>query len=322
MKYIQIYKNLEQLTKEKKYMKTYITAPLVGALIGYITNWVAIKMLFRPRTAKYLFGIRLPFTPGMIPREKSRIAKSIGLAVGEKLLNKDIIMNTLISPDFHEKFEQLIRKKTDELKENTTSIQAAAQNLLGAEISETIMIKIQNYISHFLKEKIKDPDVITKITAYISKSIDQYIEKQLSNPLIRMALSFNSSIVQSIKDTVISKVSDLLYSDSHEWIDELVQDQIASVKTMEIKELIQKIDDMDTVQRVMTNILDNIIGQNIEYIIQAINIPAVIEKQINDYNVFEVEELILNIVDKELKAIIWLGAFLGFIMGFLTPLFS
>ena len=303
-------------------MKTYITAPLVGALIGYITNWVAIKMLFRPRTAKYLFGIRLPFTPGMIPREKSRIAKSIGLAVGEKLLNKDIIMNTLISPDFHEKFEQLIRKKTDELKENTTSIQAAAQNLLGAEISETIMIKIQNYISHFLKEKIKDPDVITKITAYISKSIDQYIEKQLSNPLIRMALSFNSSIVQSIKDTVISKVSDLLYSDSHEWIDELVQDQIASVKTMEIKELIQKIDDMDTVQRVMTNILDNIIGQNIEYIIQAINIPAVIEKQINDYNVFEVEELILNIVDKELKAIIWLGAFLGFIMGFLTPLFS
>lgn len=303
-------------------MKTYITAPLVGALIGYITNWVAIKMLFRPRTAKYLFGIRLPFTPGMIPREKSRIAKSIGLAVGEKLLNKDIIMNTLISPDFHEKFEQLIRKKTDELKENTTSIQAAAQNLLGAEISETIMIKIQNYISHFLKEKIKDPEVITKITAYISKSIDQYIEKQLSNPLIRMALSFNSSIVQSIKDTVISKVSDLLYSDSHEWIDELVQDQIASVKTMEIKELIQKIDDMDTVQRVMTNILDNIIGQNIEYIIQAINIPAVIEKQINDYNVFEVEELILNIVDKELKAIIWLGAFLGFIMGFLTPLFS
>ena len=303
-------------------MKTYITAPLVGALIGYITNWVAIKMLFRPRTAKYLFGIRLPFTPGMIPREKSRIAKSIGLAVGEKLLNKDIIMNTLISPDFHEKFEQLIRKKTDELKENTTSIQAAAQNLLGAEISETIMIKIQNYISHFLKEKIKDPDVITKITAYISKSIDQYIEKQLSNPLIRMALSFNSSIVQSIKDTVISKVSDLLYSDSHEWIDELVQDQIASVKTMEIKELIQKIDDMDTVQRVMTNVLDNIIGQNIEYIIQAINIPAVIEKQINDYNVFEVEELILNIVDKELKAIIWLGAFLGFIMGFLTPLFS
>jgi len=322
MKYIQIYKNLEQLTKEKKYMKTYITAPLVGALIGYITNWVAIKMLFRPRTAKYLFGIRLPFTPGMIPREKSRIAKSIGLAVGEKLLNKDIIMNTLISPDFHEKFEQLIRKKTDELKENTTSIQAAAQNLLGAEISETIMIKIQNYISHFLKEKIKDPEVITKITAYISKSIDQYIEKQLSNPLIRMALSFNSSIVQSIKDTVISKVSDLLYSDSHEWIDELVQDQIASVKTMEIKELIQKIDDMDTVQRVMTNVLDNIIGQNIEYIIQAINIPAVIEKQINDYNVFEVEELILNIVDKELKAIIWLGAFLGFIMGFLTPLFS
>ena len=35
----------------------------VGAIIGYITNWLAIKMLFRPHGEKKIFGIKLPFTP-------------------------------------------------------------------------------------------------------------------------------------------------------------------------------------------------------------------------------------------------------------------
>ena len=42
---------------------TYFVAPLLGGLIGYITNDIAIRMLFRPHKAKYLFGIHIPFTP-------------------------------------------------------------------------------------------------------------------------------------------------------------------------------------------------------------------------------------------------------------------
>ena len=52
---------------------TYFIAPLLGGLIGYITNDIAIRMLFRPHKAKYLFGIHIPFTPGIIPKEKGRI---------------------------------------------------------------------------------------------------------------------------------------------------------------------------------------------------------------------------------------------------------
>lgn len=62
-------------------MKFFIPA-LVGAFIGYITNWLAIKMLFRPHHEKRIFGIKLPFTPGLIPKEKDRIAKSVGKLLG------------------------------------------------------------------------------------------------------------------------------------------------------------------------------------------------------------------------------------------------
>lgn len=50
----------------------YILAPALGGIIGYITNDIAIRMLFRPRQAKYICGIHIPFTPGIIPKEKGR----------------------------------------------------------------------------------------------------------------------------------------------------------------------------------------------------------------------------------------------------------
>jgi uncharacterized membrane protein YheB (UPF0754 family) len=48
----------------------WFVSPLVGMFIGWVTNVIAIEMLFRPREAKYLVGKRLPFTPGLIPLNK------------------------------------------------------------------------------------------------------------------------------------------------------------------------------------------------------------------------------------------------------------
>ena len=39
----------------------YFLGPLTGGIIGYFTNWLAIKMMFRPHQPKYLFGLKIPF---------------------------------------------------------------------------------------------------------------------------------------------------------------------------------------------------------------------------------------------------------------------
>ena len=49
---------------------SYILPPLVGGVIGYVTNDIAIRMLFRPHTAKHFMGWRVPFTPCIIVNEK------------------------------------------------------------------------------------------------------------------------------------------------------------------------------------------------------------------------------------------------------------
>lgn len=66
----------------------YLAPPLAGAVIGYFTNDVAIKMLFRPYTAKYIGKFRLPFTPGLIPSNQERLATRIS----------DTIMGSLLTP--------------------------------------------------------------------------------------------------------------------------------------------------------------------------------------------------------------------------------
>ena len=69
----------------------YISGPAIGALIGYCTNYIAVKMLFHPYKEVKLFGLTLPFTPGVIPKNKPRLARAISRAVADVLLTKEDI---------------------------------------------------------------------------------------------------------------------------------------------------------------------------------------------------------------------------------------
>ena len=76
-----------------------IIRPLIGAGIGYITNWIAVKMMFRPLNEKRIGKIKIPFTPGIIPRNKARLAESVGNAINENLLTEDTLRETLLSDE-------------------------------------------------------------------------------------------------------------------------------------------------------------------------------------------------------------------------------
>ena len=80
----------------------WVLPPLLGAIIGYVTNRIAIKMLFRPLTPKHIFGIRVPLTPGVIPRNRFDLAKTIGRMVSEQLLSPQALRDHLDNPDFRE----------------------------------------------------------------------------------------------------------------------------------------------------------------------------------------------------------------------------
>ena len=84
--------------------------PLVwGGVIGYLTNALAIRMLFRPLTRKYLLGVPVPLTPGIIPRRRGELARSIGRMVSRDLLSAATLRERLQSEAFGRALQEQFR---------------------------------------------------------------------------------------------------------------------------------------------------------------------------------------------------------------------
>ena len=143
---------------------------IVGAIIGYATNWLAIKMLFRPHYEKRFMGIKIPFTPGLIPKEKSRISKNIGETVGQHLLSPETIAETLLSEKTNNGIKLWIQEKTNKLKASEKSVKDLLLDILGERYNNVIE-KIKDNLIEFLVTEIRSEKLQDKIMNFIKSKI-------------------------------------------------------------------------------------------------------------------------------------------------------
>jgi uncharacterized membrane protein YheB (UPF0754 family) len=81
--------------------------PLVGGGIGYITNRLAVAMIFRPVEPRRILGLRIH---GLVPRRKSDLARSIGRVVGAHLVNHEDIVRAMGKLDVEALIERAIER--------------------------------------------------------------------------------------------------------------------------------------------------------------------------------------------------------------------
>jgi phosphoserine phosphatase len=91
-----------------------VATVVVGALAGGITNAIAIYMLFHPHEERRLGGFRLQ---GAIPKNRARLARSIGKTVGERLLTPEDLAQRLSAPQVREAFDGAMHRLVDDLLE-------------------------------------------------------------------------------------------------------------------------------------------------------------------------------------------------------------
>lgn len=148
----------------------FIIGSLVGAVIGYITNWLAIKMLFKPHKEVRIGKFKVPFTPGVIPKEKSRIAKSVGDSIGKHLLTKETITKSLCSENMNDQVHSWVKSKVVELQNRGVTVENELKDLLGEEYSKFI-VKTNNNLSKLLIDYINEEDVKSNIAKYVNSQI-------------------------------------------------------------------------------------------------------------------------------------------------------
>lgn len=108
----------------------WVLPPLVGAVIGGVTNDVAIRMLFRPYAAWRIGGLRVPLTPGLIPRERQQIALAIADTFTEHVLDSDQVADLLLTD-----------RVRAELKDKVAGLLDQLGGLLGATSAMLSMAK-------------------------------------------------------------------------------------------------------------------------------------------------------------------------------------
>lgn len=175
-----------------KYVTGYaalLSYPLAYAVTEMGTNWLAIRMLFKPYEPKRILGIKLPFTPGVFPKNKKALADSMVNFIDKKLLNKDnmvkilerhqlkwkVVIKEVVSKNNYQVIDETLNNYARENYDSVSPI------ILDAAFNE--INKNHGEISRYLVEEVKNIDI--KDVDLDNTKIELFSKIDQTNPLIK-----------------------------------------------------------------------------------------------------------------------------------------
>lgn len=300
-------------------MYHYLIGPAVGAVIGYITNDIAIRMLFRPHQAKYIMGIHVPFTPGIIPKEKARIASAIGKAVSENLMNREVLEKSLLSDDMLKKISNAIDEFVSTQSGNDETIEQFALHYLSSDDINAMRSDVTGGIVKLVTAKLQNSDLGSSIAHMATEHVMEKTRNSLAGRL--GAEMFIQPLTQPIEKILAKHINEILQNNSQQMIQDLVNKEASELMGMTMSQLTTGRDEqVEQIKRGVLNAYRTIIIEHLPRILQDIDISTIIEQRINEMDMNEAEAIIMDVMKKELRAIVWLGALLGCIMGTINAL--
>ena len=157
----------------------FFVPPLAGSIIGYFTNDIAIKMLFRPYKPIYIGKRKLPFTPGLIPSNQERLAQKVS----------DTIMGSLLTPTELQKLAQRLLQ--------TERVESAILWLLKLALEQVQLDKEQKtakVLANILRDLFSQS--LPRLLKVLSRKED-FLEEQLNQIFDQVLLDFQLTETQA-----------------------------------------------------------------------------------------------------------------------------
>ena len=293
-----------------------IVAPLLGGVIGYITNDLAIRMLFRPRKAVYIGKFHVPFTPGLIPSQQGRIAQSIGDVVSGQLLNEETLRQTLLSEATVQKLQEKARAFLRKLSKDGRRVR---ELLAKQEVREKANVNVDE-LTQKLTEGLTAKIIESKLGYTVVESIiGDKMDFINQNKWLSILLDDNAQ--KSIKEKLAEKVDEIIADKAPGAIAAIVDRYKAEIMDARSCDLYARFEDREEeLIAWLTGLYTSILGDNLGRLLKAINIEKIVVDKINGLDPAELETVIFGVMKRELRAIVYLGALLGFLMGFINLL--
>ena len=287
--------------------------PLIGAVIGYVTNYIAVQMMFKPIKPIKIGKFVVPFTPGIIPKNQSRLAEAIGNTISNNLLTQEDIKKALLSDDIKLKIREGIENY---LKNNNNSIKEVFSSFIGTENYNNGLSNIENNISNSIYNTI----LKANLGNLIANQIEISAKEKLNGSLL--GIFGGKSIVSSLTSNISLKLNEYIEKNGQNIIREMVEKEFNKYTSKTITDLYDStINSNIDLSLIIMNIYENIVLEKMSVFLNNINISKIVTNKINSMDILELEKLLLLIMKKELNALVNLGAVIGFVLGLFNLLF-
>lgn len=145
-------------------MKELLFMVIVGTFIGWVTNYIAIKLLFRPYNEINILGFKLQ---GVIPKRRKELAESIGKTVNAELISIKDITNTINSMELEVEIDKIVG---DIVEKKIKGDFLGSYPMLKMFINDSIIDKIKSYIKSAIEEN--KGEIVNTIIEKLEKEID------------------------------------------------------------------------------------------------------------------------------------------------------
>ncbi len=190
----------------------------VSGMIGFLTNWIAITMLFRPLKKRPLLG------QGLIPAHKERIAYRLARAVSDDLINPS-----------------LIQQKIHESKAVTRYRRLALMHVRNVTSRQSFRNDLKTWILEYISSQVHDPVFRKKISAHILAELDEALQdKILEKAALKTYSFFRGQTLEEFIEDLLTKVP-VTAERSIVFIDEYLDELPARIEKNS-----EKIDDLIT----------------------------------------------------------------------------
>jgi uncharacterized membrane protein YheB (UPF0754 family) len=160
--------------------------PVISGFIGWVTNWVAIKMLFHPRNPINVLGIKVQ---GIFPKRQQQFAEKLGRLVSQELLSFS---------DIEEKIN-----KPENLQKILPQVETHIDHFLRVKLSESMPM-----ISMFIGDK-----TIDKLKGVFMEELEILFPKMMKDysASLKNQLDLEQIVTDKVKAFPSDKLEDILY---------------------------------------------------------------------------------------------------------------
>ena len=291
----------------------WLIGPAVGSVIGYITNDIAVRMMFRPHRELRLFGRRVPFTPGLIPKGRFRLSAAICEVLSQELLNEEVLAAALLSEEMLERIGGAADEAMAGLFAEERTPRMLLEGMVGEEALASFEEQLKRAMGIFIMEKILESG-IERIAA---EAVMAEAKKRVAGSAAAIFTVFlGEKRTISMQEKLTQLIREMLATHAPGAVDGMLntaaQDSLDAPAGALARQYGEKLGD---VRAFLIEQYTALIRKGLPVALKAIDLGGIAEDKLNALDVAEMEALIMQIMKKELRAIVWLGALLGAIMG-------